>query len=272
MNISDFARAGQISIRMLRHYDKIGLLTPAHVDARTGHRTYEPGQLPRLHQLLALKTMGFSLAEVGELLQAGISTERLRTLLEDRRAELEAHVRTDRHRLARVEARLRLLQEEPMTSNHITITDVPPTRLAALTEHHPGPDRRAAGEFIEPLFIRASVAADDAGIARIAPVGYYAVHEDGVRLVAGFETGKDAGASARAGLDIVEIPGARVATLLHVGEMSEIGATYAELDRWATEQGTTGPCTWREAYLEADGTDQSDWVVQVQLELPGPGS
>ena len=52
--------------------------------------------------------------------------------------------------------------------------------------------------------------------------------------------------------------------------MSEIAATYAELDRWAAEQGAAGPhppYTWREVYLEADGTDQTDWVVKVQLQV-----
>jgi len=36
MVISDFARLGQVSVRMLRHYDAIGLLVPAHVDPASG--------------------------------------------------------------------------------------------------------------------------------------------------------------------------------------------------------------------------------------------
>jgi DNA-binding transcriptional MerR regulator len=35
--IGDFARAGRVSVRMLRHYDGIGLLRPARVDS-TGYR------------------------------------------------------------------------------------------------------------------------------------------------------------------------------------------------------------------------------------------
>jgi DNA-binding transcriptional MerR regulator len=32
ISIGDFARLGRVSVRMLRHYDTIGLLRPGHVD------------------------------------------------------------------------------------------------------------------------------------------------------------------------------------------------------------------------------------------------
>ncbi|MEU4395817.1 MerR family transcriptional regulator [Kribbella sp. NPDC023855] len=50
---------------MLRHYDALGLLVPAHVDPFTARRSYDAAQLPVLNQLLALKGLGFSLDEVG---------------------------------------------------------------------------------------------------------------------------------------------------------------------------------------------------------------
>lgn len=270
MNISDFARAGRISVRMLRHYDQIGLLPPAHVDAHTGRRRYHEDQLPDLHRLLALKTLGFSLAQVAEMLHAGVSLERLRAMLDGRRAELDRQVRADRHRLARVEARLTLLQEAPPMNTQITTMTAATLHLAAVTTDHPGPDRRAAGALIEPLFAEASDLADDAGIDRIQPMGYYPRHGGGVHLVAGFEIGPQqaaAGAEA-AGLKVVEVPPAQLAALLHVGQMSAIGNTYTELGQWAADQGLDGPLTWREVYLEADGTEQSEWIVQVQVELP----
>jgi DNA-binding transcriptional MerR regulator len=45
--IGDFARHGQVSVRMLRHYDATGLLRPARVDPASGYRLYEAGQLAR---------------------------------------------------------------------------------------------------------------------------------------------------------------------------------------------------------------------------------
>ncbi len=49
ITIGDFARLGRVSVRMLRHYDTIGLLRPEHVDPHTGYRYYRPEQLRRLN-------------------------------------------------------------------------------------------------------------------------------------------------------------------------------------------------------------------------------
>jgi hypothetical protein len=42
--IGDFARHGRVSVRMLRHYDAIGLLRPARVDPASGYRFYAAAQ------------------------------------------------------------------------------------------------------------------------------------------------------------------------------------------------------------------------------------
>ncbi|WP_353813758.1 MerR family transcriptional regulator [Agromyces sp. SYSU T00266] len=46
--IGEFAAFGRVSVRMLRHYDAIGLLEPAHVDEHSGYRRYSSAQLQRL--------------------------------------------------------------------------------------------------------------------------------------------------------------------------------------------------------------------------------
>ena len=44
--IGDFSNLGQISVRMLRHYDQLGLLKPEKVDLISGYRYYSIEQLP----------------------------------------------------------------------------------------------------------------------------------------------------------------------------------------------------------------------------------
>ena len=86
MKIGDFARLGQVSVRMLRNYDELGLLVPAHVDPWTNYRSYTAGQLARLNRIVALKDLGFSLEAVGRLLDADLSAEQLRGMLAARRS------------------------------------------------------------------------------------------------------------------------------------------------------------------------------------------
>lgn len=40
LKIGDFSKLSRISIRMLRHYDEVGLLLPENVDKFTGYRYF----------------------------------------------------------------------------------------------------------------------------------------------------------------------------------------------------------------------------------------
>jgi DNA-binding transcriptional MerR regulator len=44
LTIGDFACATLLSVKTLRHYHRVGLLTPADVDAGTGYRRYATDQ------------------------------------------------------------------------------------------------------------------------------------------------------------------------------------------------------------------------------------
>ena len=46
LKIGDFSKLSRISVRMLRHYDEIGLLRPVYVDRFTDYRYYDEHQLP----------------------------------------------------------------------------------------------------------------------------------------------------------------------------------------------------------------------------------
>lgn len=67
---SQFACKASVSIRTLRYYDKVGLLSPSGY-TEAGYRLYTDTDLPRLQQILALKFLGFSLDEIKQFLQFG---------------------------------------------------------------------------------------------------------------------------------------------------------------------------------------------------------
>lgn len=66
MKIGEFARLGQVSVRMLRHYETLGLLQPYEVDHFSGHRSYSVAQLTRLNRIMALNSLGIPLRKVAE--------------------------------------------------------------------------------------------------------------------------------------------------------------------------------------------------------------
>jgi DNA-binding transcriptional MerR regulator len=112
--IGDFARLGQVSSRMLRYYDQLGLLVPRHTDKWSGYRYYTIDQLGQLNRIIALKELGLTLEQIGDLVADSnrISAERLRGMLTLKRAEIARTLQEEQRRLGRVEARLRQIEME----------------------------------------------------------------------------------------------------------------------------------------------------------------
>jgi hypothetical protein len=57
--IHEFAALAGVTVKALHHYDRLGLLKPSRTDA--GYRVYVDADLERLEEIVALKSLGFSL-------------------------------------------------------------------------------------------------------------------------------------------------------------------------------------------------------------------
>ena len=71
LTIGDFSKYCQVTVKTLRHYEKLGILVPNEVDEWTRYRYYDVAQLQRLNGILRLKGMGFTLEEIRDLLAEG---------------------------------------------------------------------------------------------------------------------------------------------------------------------------------------------------------
>ncbi|HEX4716528.1 MAG TPA: helix-turn-helix domain-containing protein [Ktedonobacteraceae bacterium] len=102
IKIGDFSKLSYVSIKTLRYYDEMGLLKPISIDCETGYRYYAVSQLSRLNRILALKDPGFSLQQIGQVLNEGVSSEQLRGMLRLKRAELHWH--DDEHKTSAIDS------------------------------------------------------------------------------------------------------------------------------------------------------------------------
>src|SRR5919108_3550678 len=145
IRIGDFSKLSRVSIKALRLYDEMGLLKPVEVDRFTGYRYYEFDQLPRLYRILALKDLGFSLEEIGHLLEGDLSTEQMRGMLKLRQAEIRQRVEEEAERLERVELWLRQIeQEDSMSKYDVVIKNIEPIKVASVRGVVPTPpDQRS---------------------------------------------------------------------------------------------------------------------------------
>jgi len=135
LRIADFSRLGQITVKALRYYDEVGLLKPAHTDKFTGYRYYSIEQLQQLNRILALKDLGFSLEEIAKLSEQYLPPERLRRMLQAKRDELHQLVREEHERLQRVEARLKIIEQENIMAHYdVVLKQVDPQLVASVRE------------------------------------------------------------------------------------------------------------------------------------------
>ena len=130
--IGEFAAFGRVSVRMLRHYDSIGLLAPAYVDPHTGYRRYDDPQLVTLLRIVELRRLGCSLDDAAEVIAAADPDAALRAVLERRRDALSAAIADERAQLAAVESRLHQLEEgETMSTIEVEYRRIEPVTVYA---------------------------------------------------------------------------------------------------------------------------------------------
>lgn len=126
LKIGEFARLSNITVKALRHYDRLELLEPIEVDDASGYRYYVVEQLARAHRIVALKELGLSLKQIGRLICDGISTEEIRRLLETQRHQLRQQADEVKRQLAMVDFRLRMLDaEEDFPALDVTVKPLP---------------------------------------------------------------------------------------------------------------------------------------------------
>jgi DNA-binding transcriptional MerR regulator/predicted transcriptional regulator YdeE len=268
LSIGEFAPLGQVSPRMLRHYDDLGLLRPERVGALTGYRAYGVGQLARLHKLLALRDLGFSLGQIGELLREEPPVEQLRGMLRLRYAQVEQTVAEEQARLRRVEAHLRALEGSDRVSiQDVVIKPTPPLRIAEATDIAPGfgPSLGLSFSRIMPTVLahieRASATAG------MMVAWYEEPSDDGSVVVhAGFEVG-DQHIDSNDQVQVVELPVLEVASVVHHGAMDDVVPVYEALVRWIDDSGYRLAGRSRELYLEVHDDDFSRNITELQMPI-----
>ncbi|XVV11289.1 MerR family transcriptional regulator [Actinoplanes sp. CA-131856] len=265
--IGDFARHGRVSVRMLRHYDSIGLLRPAHVDPATGYRRYTGGQLALLNRVVALKELGFTLQQVREIIDEAVTTEQLRGMLRLRHAELAGTVAAATARLTQVEARLRAIESEGhMPTDEVVLKSVPTVRVAELAATAAGFEPGLIGPVIAPLYEELFRRLATAGIAPTGPgIAYYTPEADGRVTV---HAAVQVSAPPRDGeLLVHDLPGLdRAATIVHRGSMDAILPTAQTLARWIDDNGHASAGYPREVSLECP-PELDQWVTELQEPL-----
>lgn len=67
--IGEIAKMFHLSVGSLRHYEKIGLISPEYTDKKTGYRYYSARQFEILNTIRYLRVLDMSLEQIEDFLK-----------------------------------------------------------------------------------------------------------------------------------------------------------------------------------------------------------
>lgn len=270
LKIGEFARLSQVSIKMLRHYDALGVLRPAQIDPESGYRLYEIGQLVDVVRILALKDCGFSLEEVARLLQTH-DVKTVERLLHQRVEAQHQLIAAEQARLQRMIAReQQLASAESVTLYDVALKHTEPLTLLGLHQSI------ATTEEIGPFAQAVVRLCEQHALVSAGPLIH--LYYD--------EIPQDERFDLFVGMPVAALPsdiadlhcerlagGEQVACVIYCGDYTNISSAYTALDRWLSTSSyrMAGPC--REIYhrspLHTD--DPTSYITEIQYPLlPSP--
>lgn len=138
VKIGEFSKLSRISIRMLRHYDEIGLLKPETSDPVNGYRYYSVRQLAITGRIYTLKEMGFGLSEISEILKFYNDREKLGNYLYAQQEKLVKEAEETAYRIHLLETAIGRLGKDDSMEYKTEIRKIPATKVISIETTIPG--------------------------------------------------------------------------------------------------------------------------------------
>ena len=126
--IGEFSKLVRVSPRMLRHYEKCGIIYPAEIDKLTGYRQYSAGQIPLVQRIITLRDMGFSIEEIDDILPKMDDFAYMNRMLRAKADSVQSAIEKEQARLERLFSMSNTVRKE----HNIMVYDVDLKRIPAV--------------------------------------------------------------------------------------------------------------------------------------------
>jgi len=260
--IGRFSEICRLSVPALRHYDELGLLPPAAVDADTGYRYYSMAQAVDADRIRTLRFLDMPLAEIRAVLASDPAGAR--GLLEAHRQRLREGAERQRYAIALVDS---MLRDEPPMSYEIHLRETKAQPAAAVRGRAAWAD---LGSFVAGALMEVFAVAGSQGV-RFAGPAYGAYHNaDSTEAEVDLEVGLPvADAIEPVGRVVASlIPGGLVATTVHCGRYEDIAPAYRALGEWVQDHGHENAGPPREIYLVGPDQVQDPGALRTEIVWP----
>lgn len=132
LKIKEFSILSQIGVRMLRHYDNIGLLHPAHIGENNSYRYYDEEQLLIANTIQSLKSMGISLKEIKSLLHKCDNSAYMSSYLNELLIKRQKELRDMEDNITHISSVLQSIKKNSIYSFKINLKEIPQHNIVSL--------------------------------------------------------------------------------------------------------------------------------------------
>lgn len=232
VKIGEFSKLSRISIRMLRHYDEIGLLKPETSDPVNGYRYYSVRQLAITGRIYTLKEMGFGLSEISEILKFYNDREKLGNYLYAQQEKLVKEAEETAYRIHLLETAIGRLGKDDSMEYKTEIRKIPATKVISIETTIPG--YRNEDEAWDKMSGR--LKGMDSAILEpdYCKTIYRGAQDDGslkVELQVAVASGTENGDGLK------EVPGMECACVSYKGGYDNINDVYDTISKWIEDNG-----------------------------------
>lgn len=232
LSIGEMSRACSVTVKTLRHYEKIGLVLPTRVDEWTGYRYYDEALISTMLLIQRLKRYGFSLVEIGQMLQEIGNAAKMRETLMRQHAVLSQRIDQANIILRDMEVYLTSFERTGDMMGYqkdyeITLMQAPERPILSLRRHMSVED---FGQGYSELYER--VSREHIAVTGESMAVYH--DEEFNPSDSDIELALMAADPAQA---TRILPGGLMATTVHRGPYSGLSDAYGVMTRWISENG-----------------------------------
>ena len=261
-----FSKINHITTKTLRHYDEIGLLKPNHVDYITGYRYYTSDQLPRLHQILALKQLGLSLDAIKKIIENPMSIE---VFLQLKERELTLEIEKGSQRLKEVKTWINHVKGEENMNYSPIIKELPKVIVASMRTTVTSYDT-----YFDIVPKMGEEMKRQGAVCQENPEYCFTIYHDGEYKETNIDVEVcEAVHKACEDSDMVKYKTMAAvktaACVLHKGPYKTIREAYAFLYGWIKENNYEIDGNPRESYIDGiwNKESENDWLTELQVPM-----
>lgn len=266
--IGQFSKIGRVSTKMLRHYDKIGLLKPNTINSDNGYRYYDSSQIRDILMICRLKAYRFSLEEIKEVFEKK-DVNYLQSTMQKKMKELQQEMKSNQILLSELNKKIKGLErgEDIMVNNRtfeVAVKEMPEFTVLSLRDCI---SMEHIGSLIGKVFVNIHR-------NQLKPTGhlmtFYYVEEDFDPAHADVEVCVPIDREfSSEDISSRKVKGGSYAYTTFVGPYSEIGEAYAAMGEWLQKEGYEVTGAPYEKYLTdpASGISPNEYVTEVYFPI-----